>query len=375
MTVRTCDILVIGGGMAGISAAALLAREARVIVLEMEPVPGHHSTGRSAAIFIRNYGSNVLRALNAASAGFFSEPVDVASESLLTERGELMIADEDEREALARYLDGSSGLERISPDEAVARVPILRRERIVEAVYEPDAQDIDVDRMFQGLQRLLKARGGEIVTGAGVTGIARRDGIWEAETPAGRFQAPTIINAAGAWADRVAALAGVAQVGLRPLRRSAALLPAPEGYDLRGWPLVVSASERWYLKPEAGKLMVSPADEDEVEPQDAWPDDMVVAEGLYRFEQAVTIPVTRVEHSWAGLRSFVADRNPVAGFAPGADGFFWLAGQGGYGIQAAPALARLATALCLGHEPDLPPDVVAALSPARASLATGKRVS
>lgn len=375
MTVRTCDILVIGGGMAGISAAALLAREARVIVLEMEPVPGHHSTGRSAAIFIRNYGSNVLRALNAASAGFFSEPVDVASESLLTERGELIIADEDEREALARYLDGSSGLERISPDEAVARVPILRRERIVEAVYEPDAQDIDVDRMFQGLQRLLKARGGEIVTGAGVTGIARRDGIWEAETPAGRFQAPTIINAAGAWADRVAALAGVAQVGLRPLRRSAALLPAPEGYDLRGWPLVVSASERWYLKPEAGKLMVSPADEDEVEPQDAWPDDMVVAEGLYRFEQAVTIPVTRVEHSWAGLRSFVADRNPVAGFAPGADGFFWLAGQGGYGIQAAPALARLATALCLGHEPDLPPDVVAALSPARASLATGKRVS
>ncbi|WP_417774436.1 NAD(P)/FAD-dependent oxidoreductase [Stappia sp.] len=375
MTVRTCDILVIGGGMAGISAAALLAREARVIVLEMEPVPGHHSTGRSAAIFIRNYGSNVLRALNAASAGFFSEPVDVASESLLTERGELMIADEDEREALARYLDGSSGLERISPDEAVARVPILRRERIVEAVYEPDAQDIDVDRMFQGLQRLLKARGGEIVTGAGVTGIARRDGIWEAETPAGRFQAPTIINAAGAWADRVAALAGVAQVGLRPLRRSAALLPAPEGYDLRGWPLVVSASERWYLKPEAGKLMVSPADEDEVEPQDAWPDDMVVAEGLYRFEQAVTIPVTRVEHSWAGLRSFVADRNPVAGFAPGADGFLWLAGQGGYGIQAAPALARLATALCLGHEPDLPPDVVAALSPARASLATGKRVS
>jgi D-arginine dehydrogenase len=312
MTVRTCDILVIGGGMAGISAAALLAREARVIVLEMEPVPGHHSTGRSAAIFIRNYGSNVLRALNAASAGFFSEPVDVASESLLTERGELMIADEDEREALARYLDGSSGLERISPDEAVARVPILRRERIVEAVYEPDAQDIDVDRMFQGLQRLLKARGGEIVTGAGVTGIARRDGIWEAETPAGRFQAPTIINAAGAWADRVAALAGVAQVGLRPLRRSAALLPAPEGYDLRGWPLVVSASERWYLKPEAGKLMVSPADEDEVEPQDAWPDDMVVAEGLYRFEQAVTIPVTRVEHSWAGLRSFVGARARTA---------------------------------------------------------------
>jgi D-arginine dehydrogenase len=186
-------------------------------------------------------------------------------------------------------------------------------------------------------------------------------------TAAGAFEAPVIVNAAGAWADTVAQLAGVATLGLTPLRRSAAILPAPEGRDVSSWPAVCSMSETWYAKPEAGKLMVSPADEDPVEPHDAWPDDMVLAEGLDRYERAVTVPVTRVERSWAGLRTFAPDRTPVVGFDPAAEGFFWLAGQGGYGIQTAPALSRLAGALLTGGDGTrvLAADVVSALAPGR----------
>ena len=178
---------------------------------------------------------------------------------------------------------------------------------------------------------------------------------------------PLLVNAAGAWADTVAQLAGVDPLGLTPLRRSAAILPAPEGHDVTGWPAVCSMSETWYAKPEAGKLMVSPADEDPVEPHDAWADDMVLAEGLDRYGQAVTTPVTRVERSWAGLRTFAPDRTPVVGFDAVMDGFFWLAGQGGYGIQTAPALSRLAGALLRGEDGSavLPANVVAALAPGR----------
>jgi D-arginine dehydrogenase len=199
--------------------------------------------------------------------------------------------------------------------------------------------------------------------------IARAGGVWRVETSSAEtFEAPVLVNAAGAWADVVARCAGVAPVGLTPLRRSAAILPAPEGLDVSRWPLFVPASEGWYAKPEAGKLMVSPADEEPVEPHDAWPDDMVLAEGLDRFEQATTITVARVERSWAGLRSFVADRTPVAGFAADTDGFLWLAGQGGYGVQTSPALSRLAADLVLGRAPRLSPHVVAALARTRKGL-------
>src|SRR6056297_3352718 len=200
---------------------------------------------------------------------------------------------------------------------------------------------------------------------APVTAIQRGHAAWQVTAGDRPFTAPVLVNAAGAWADPVARLAGVAPLGITPMRRSAALLPAPLGHDISRWPLFGSISETWYAKPDAGKLMVSPADEDPVAPHDAWPDDMVLAEGLHRYEQAVTVPVTRVDHSWAGLRSFTADRTPVAGFAPEADGFFWLAGQGGYGVQTAPALARLTAALVTGAEPGLSDATVAALSPAR----------
>lgn len=359
------DILVIGGGIAGISAAAEMSAEATVTVLESEEVIGYHASGRSAAIFLRNYGNNTLRALNAAAEPVLKEPSGISDSSLLSPRGELMIATEAELNALESYLDGAEGMERISPDEAVQLVPILRREKIAAAAIERNAQDIDVDRMLQGYARLLRRRGGKIVTSAPARQISFNDAVWTVETPTGKFQAPILVNAAGAWADLIAEMAGVRQVGLVPMRRSAILLPAPEEHDITHWPLFVTASEQWYAKPEAGKLFVSPADEDQVEPHDAWPDDMVMAEGLDRFEQAVTVPVTRVEKSWAGLRSFVSDRSPVVGFAPDANGFFWLAGQGGYGMQTAPALAALSAELCLGKTHRLSPKIIAALNPMR----------
>jgi D-arginine dehydrogenase len=364
---QTSDVLVIGGGIAGIGAAAMLAPDPRVTVLEAEDAPGHHSTGRSAAIFIRNYGGPVLRALNAASEPFFMDPGDLTEGPLLSPRGEMLLAEEDELDALAAYMDGAEGMERITAAEAVEMVPILRPERIAAASVERDARDIDVDRLFQGWIRRLRRAGGTIVTGAGVQGITRAGGVWMLRTAAGDFQAPVLVNAAGGWADRIAALAGVAAVGLQPFRRSAALLPAPEGHDIRGWPLFATVTERWYAKPEAGMLMVSPAEEDPIEPHDVWADDMVLAEGLHRYEQAVTVPVTRVTKSWAGMRTFAPDRTPVAGFDATAEGFFWLAGQGGYGIQTAPALSRLAADLITGRAPALPPATVAALSPGRFS--------
>lgn len=362
---ETADFLIIGGGIAGAGAAARLAPDASVIVLETEDALGRHATGRSAAIYIRNYGNQTLRALNAASEPILSVPEGISDESLLTPRGEMLIAREDELDAFNTYMEGAEGMEKLTADQAVELFPILRKDEIAAAAIEHAAQDIDVDRLLQGFVKLARKHDARFVTDAPAEKIARVGNVWQVETPAGHFEAPVIINAAGAWADMVADLAGAQKVGLVPMRRSAAILPAPTDMNVTGWPLVASASESWYAKPDAGKLMVSPADEDPVEPHDAWPDDMVLAEGLYRFEQAVTMPVTRVERSWAGLRSFVSDRTPVVGFAPNTEGFFWLAGQGGYGVQTAPALSRLTADLCLNRTPELSADVVGALDPAR----------
>jgi D-arginine dehydrogenase len=291
------DIIVIGGGIAGTSAAAMLSSDARVVLIEAEPQLGYHSTGRSAAIFIRNYGNSVLRALNAASAPVLHAPDGISDRSFLSPRGEMLIATEDEMPALEKYAEGATGLERLTAAEAVTLVPVLRPERIAGAIIERDAQDIDVDRMHQGYARLLRDRGGQTVTGGAVTHVTRANGCWQVSTAAGEWSAPIIVNAAGAWADMVARMAGLSPIGLTPMRRSAVLLNAPDGYRIDDWPLFASATESWYAKPDAGRLLVSPADEDPVEPHDAWPDDMVLAEGLHRFEQAVTIPITRPTHS------------------------------------------------------------------------------
>ncbi|WP_420413104.1 NAD(P)/FAD-dependent oxidoreductase [Roseibium sp.] len=363
--IKKSDFLIIGGGIAGAGAAARLAPHASVTLLEMEDAPGRHATGRSAAIYIRNYGNATLRALNVASEPVLEVPVGLSDHSLLTPRGEMLIATEDELGAFHDYLAGAEGMEVLSPDEAVGLFPLLRKEKIAAAAIERAAKDIDVDRLLQGFIRLAKQDGAELVTRAPAETIRREGQVWQVSTPADTFEAPVLINAAGAWADVVADLAGVQKIGLQALRRSAAIIPPPDGIDITSWPLVASASESWYAKPDAGKFMVSPADEDPVEPHDVWADDMVLAEGLHRFEQAVTMEVTRVEHSWAGLRSFVKDCTPVVGFAPDREGFFWLAGQGGYGVQTAPALSQLTADLCLGKEPVLPHEVVTALNPSR----------
>ncbi len=361
---ETADIIVIGGGIAGISAAADLARDASVLVLEAEDHLGYHSTGRSAAIFIRNYGNATLKALNGLSYPLLGG--DLLGESVLSPRGEMLVAQDHELDALDSYMEGTVGVDRLTGPEACALVPILRPDRVAAAIIERDAQDIDVDRLLQGNARLLRERGGRTCSGQRAQTILRRDGVWTVETGKGRFSAPVLVNAAGAWADRVAALAGVMPIGLQPMRRSAVLMAVPD--TLRGspeWPLFGSISDGWYAKPDGTRLMISPADEDPVEPQDAWPDDMVLAEGLYRFEQMVDLPIVRPSHSWAGLRSFVADRTPVVGFAPDAEGFFWLAAQGGYGVQTAPALAGITGDLCRSGGQKIDPALVQALSPSR----------
>ncbi|WP_299847971.1 FAD-binding oxidoreductase [uncultured Roseovarius sp.] len=363
------DIIVIGGGIAGISAAAMMSEDAEVLVLEREPQTGYHSTGRSAATFIRNYGNATLRALNAASEPVLAQPDGIAESSLLSPRGELLVANEEELDALKAYAAGGSGIDHITADEAVQLVPILKRDRLVAGLYEESAQDIDVDRLLQGYIRLLRSRGGQIVTNSEVVAIIREGNDWRVETKGLSVTAPVVVNAAGAWADIIANMAGVQKIGLQPFRRSAVLMAVPS--DISGaekWPLIASAEETWYAKPDAGKLLISPADEDPVDPHDVWPDDMVLAEGLHRFEEATNFPITRPTHSWAGLRSFTSDRTPVAGFAPDAPGFFWLAGQGGYGVQTSPALAALTHALCCGKSPALATEVVTAISPARFAL-------
>lgn len=354
MNLQRSDILVIGAGISGLSAAAALSARYKVQVLEAEAHPGMHATGRSAALFVRNYGNATIRALN-----------DVAYPALapfLTRRGVLTVADEGDRTAFDGYLEGSTA-QRVSTAEACALFPILQPEAAAFAALEVDASDIDVDGLMSAHRAQLKAAGTEIVTGAKVEGITQRSGDWEVATAGATYAAPILINAAGAWADEVAALAGVQKVGLTPYRRSAAIVPVEA--DISAWPMVLPATETWYAKPEAGRLMVSPADEDPMPPMDAWPDDMVLAEGLDRFSQAVTLEVTRVTHTWAGLRTFAGDRTPVVGFDPRADGFFWLAGQGGYGVQISPALAQLTAELVAGRKPTLSATVVSALSPER----------
>jgi D-arginine dehydrogenase len=331
----------------------------------MEEHTGYHASGRSAALFVRNYGNDVLRVLNAASAGFLEEPAGVSDHSILSPRGELTVADAEQLPGLQDYVAGATGMVLLSPAEAREIVPALREDYVAGAAIEWDAQDMDVDRLLAGYTRLLRDRGGRIVTKAKVQEMTRAEGVWRVRAGGVLYEAPLVVNAAGAWAAEIGAMAQAVDTKVVPYRRSAAMIPMPSNIDFARWPMVASAGLDWYARPEGGRLMVSPQDEDAVEAHDAWADDMVLAEGLYRLEQALDIPVTRVEHSWAGLRSFAPDRTPVVGFDSRADGFFWLAGQGGYGIQTSPALSQLTCDLSTGQTAELAPDIVAALDPAR----------
>lgn len=353
MTAEMSDILVIGGGMAGASIAAMLAPETRVILLEMERQPGYHTTGRSAAMYEPTYGPPMFRALTRAGYTAFAEPPEPFGDGpLISPRASLFIATKEERPLLEtlRAEVGPENFEPLCADEIRTLVPLLRDGYAVDGALNRGGADIDVARMLQGYLRQLKAAGGKVVTDAEVTTLTRGDGMWRAETRAGLFEAPIVINAAGAWADRVGALAGAEPIGLTPRRRTALIVAAPAGMDPSSWPLTVNASETFYMKPDAGRLLISPANEDPQQPADAQPDEMDVAICVDRVTQAFDIDIRRIESQWAGLRSFVADKEPVAGFSDDVDGFYWLAGQGGYGIQSAPGLARFAAAQVLGQE-------------------------
>ncbi|NYZ14313.1 FAD-binding oxidoreductase [Azospirillum sp. RWY-5-1] len=360
------EFLIVGAGMAGASAGYELAAHGSVLLLEREGQPGYHSTGRSAALYTRTYGHPVVRAMTAASWGFYSAPPAGFTEApLLTPRGVLLIGRADQEASLAAaYAEGRAlapTIERLDRAATLARAPLLRDDYAVGAVWEPDAMDMDVHAIHQGYLRGLKARGGRLVTSAGVTAAERRDGLWVVETAAGAFAAPVLVNAAGAWADVLAGLAGVRPIGLVPKRRTAILFDPvfddpSELESLGGWPMVIDVDETFYVKPDAGRLLASPADQTPVEPCDAQPEEWDVAVTVERVTAAARFQVRRIAHKWAGLRSFVADKVPVVGFDDAAPGFFWLAGQGGYGIQTAPAMGRSAAALATGAA--LPGDVV-----------------
>ncbi len=351
------DIAVIGAGIAGASVAAELACSARVILIERESQPGYHTTGRSAALYSCTYGPPVIRGLSRASGPFFfNPPSKFCPHPLLTPRGVLFIARPDQADTVTKLKNElGSAIEHLSAEKAKSLLPMLRGEYLAQALFEEHSYDIDVDGLHQLYLRTLKDLGGKLSTDTEVLGLEKTDGDWLINTSKGEVRAEIVVNASGAWADQIAQLGGVAPVGLVPKRRTAMIVSPAEGMEPEQWPMAVDIDEQFYMKPDGGKLLISPADETPSEPCDAQAEDLDVAICVDRIEKAFDVSVRRIEHKWAGLRNFVADKCPVAGFDPDVEGFFWLAGQGGYGIQSAPALSRTAAALVLGKE--IPSDI------------------
>jgi D-arginine dehydrogenase len=349
---RLFDVVTVGAGIAGASAAWALSHDRRVALIEAEEQAGYHSTGRSAAVWILNYGPPDVRILTGASRAFFEAPPEgFADVPLMSRRPVLFLAPDDQMDALERMLAEGIGLRRAGLDEVGALVPALRPGYAAGAAIEDDAFDMDVAAIHQGFLRGLRRGGGELALRHRAGRISRADGLWRVETSSGGdFAAPVLVNAAGAWGDEVARVAGVAPLGLVPCRRTGAIIdPAP--WDVEHWPLVNDVGHSWYVRPEARtRLMVSPADETPIHPHDVQPDELDIAIAIDRMQQALDIEVRRVERSWAGLRTFTPDRGLAIGWEPAAGGFFWCVGQGGYGIQTSPAAGRLVAALVSGED-------------------------
>ena len=354
------DFLIIGGGIAGLSVGARLAHLGSVTLLERESALGYHTSGRSAAMFEETYGAPSVVALNRASKAYLQSE----NGGVLSPRGLLLVGSLDKAAAFAKDVIGME-MQDISLPEAFAMVPILNPELVDRAAFHPGALDIDTDLLLQNFARELRGHGGQIILNAEVTAIRRTDTGWTVTTKETTCTARHIVNAAGSWADIIATMAGVQPIGLTPLRRSMARIPAPGGHDVTHWPMIFGPGEDWYAKPDAGALIVSPAEEDPSHPHDAYADDMVLAEGLARYEAHVTVPVTRMLANWAGLRTFAPDRQLVLGPAPVDPTFIWCAGQGGYGFQTSPAASRLVADLVAGTPPQVDAATVAATDPAR----------
>jgi D-arginine dehydrogenase len=366
--------IVIGAGIAGASAAYELAKVAPVIILERESQPGYHTTGRSAAVFSEIYGNATIRAVTIRSRSFFASPPNgFADHPLWAPRQTLMVARADQMEKLRLAYDEWARLvpsiQFLEGNRARNVTPMLKADYVAGAVIDAGASDLDVNEIHHGFLRGAARAGAKLVCNAEVSALSRDSAGWRVQTKAGEFAGRVVVNAAGAWGDEIGVLAGARPVGLVPKRRTAVLFDPAPAADVRTWPIIIDADEQFYFKPDAGKLLGSPADETASPPCDAQPEEIDVAIAVDRIEQAANFRVQRVLRKWAGLRSFVADKSPVVGFDSELPGFFWLVAQGGYGIQTAPALGRIAAALARGAE--IPEDLrelgVAAenLSPAR----------
>jgi D-arginine dehydrogenase len=349
------DVLVIGGGIAGLSAAAALSTHARVIVLEAEAAPGYHSSGRSATFYHLGIGDRTVRALTTFSRPFFEQTSDQGA-PLSTPKSALWIARSDMIDGLNTLYDGmrmfSDQVHHVGVPEMLDLLPVLRTgpDAVIAGVVDETGRKLDADALQQGFARTLRRNGGQIETGVRVDSITREHGAWLLQSGDKAWRAGVVVNAAGAWADQVARLAGVKPLGLSPLRRTIISFDPPENIDTRDWPFVKTTVDEFYMLPEGGRLLASPVDEIPSDPVDAQPEEYDIALAAYRVEEYTTMNVSRIAHRWAGLRSFVKDRVPTAGFAPDAPGFFWLAGQGGYGLQTSPAMAAASAALILQQE-------------------------
>jgi D-arginine dehydrogenase len=370
------DFAIVGAGIAGVSAAYHLAPHARVIVLEREHVAAYHTTGRSAALHSETYGSAEIRAITVSSGRFYRKPpAGFADHPLLSPRGALIAGRADQQAALQKAAADFARLvpsvRWLDPGETLQRQPLLKPEAAAGgAIFEPEADDMDVAAIHGGFLRGARTAGAVLRLDAEITTLERKDGRWKIGLRDGeRLAAKTVVNAAGAWADVVAGLAGARPVGLVPKRRTAFTFDAPAGLDLVHLPMVIDFDETWYFKPEVGQFLASPADETPSPPCDAQPEEMDIAIAVERIETATTLQIRRIKNKWAGLRSFVADKNLVVGYDQAVEGLFWLAGQGGYGIQTGESAGRLAASLALGR--GMPGDIgglgvsEAALSPAR----------
>ncbi len=353
------DFLIIGGGIAGTSAGARLAALGTVTLLEAEDALGYHASGRSAALFEQQYGLAATVALSRASAEYHAH----ANGGVLSPRGIMFIGGPGEEETLAADI-ADIGLTEISLDEARTKVPVLNPDVVTMAAWHEEAWDVDTDRLIQNFAREIRANG-RVVTGAQVTMIDRTETGWRVEADGQSYTARKLVNAAGAWVDMIAHMAGLPEIGFTPKRRSMARVAAPEGHDVSRWPMVFGAGEAWYMKPDAGALLISPADAEPTVPHDAWADDMVLAEGIAGWEAHVTTPVTRMLANWAGLRTFSPDGNLVIGASPHDRDFLWFAGQGGYGFQTAPAASQLLADLVTGRDSAIDAETRAAVDPAR----------
>jgi D-arginine dehydrogenase len=361
------DIIVIGAGIVGAGVAAALGAKHKVALVEAEEQAGYHTTGRSAAIWIHNYGPPEVRLLTGLSRDFFLHPpADIGSDHLAVSRPIIYLAPPDHCPALDDLIAQDLGIVEISLAEVKAKIPALIDGYAVRAGYESDSFDMDVAALHQYYLRQARIAGGDLLLRSRAGNIARKDGAWHVTVTDGSVvSAPIVVNAAGAWGDEVAGIAGIAPIGLLPCRRTAAVID-PGPYQVADWPMVQSAGHDWYARAEARtKLMVTPCDETPMHPHDVQPDELDVAIAIDRMQQALNIDVRRVEHSWAGLRTFAPDRTLAFGYDNAVEGFFWCVGQGGYGIQTAPAAGALAAAMITGADTGPAGGIVAAIDPMR----------